>query len=209
LFIDEVGEIPKSVQAKLLRVLQEKTLVRVGGTSTLRSDFRLVAATNRDLAREVAAGRFREDLYYRINVVPLAIPPLRERKEDIPLLARTFLAKYASRYGRPQIGLTKKDEAKLMGYDWPGNVRELENVVERTVLLSAGEDLEFRLPEEEMSVAGNLFSDYPPLDEMQRRYIQRVLEKTGGRIGGVGGAAEILEMKRSTLNSRLKRLGLR
>ena len=209
LFIDEVGEIPKSVQAKLLRVLQEKTLVRVGGTSTLRSDFRLVAATNRDLAREVAAGRFREDLYYRINVVPLAIPPLRERKEDIPLLARTFLAKYASRYGRPQIGLTKKDEAKLMGYDWPGNVRELENVVERTVLLSAGEDLEFRLPEEEMSVSGNLFSDYPPLDEMQRRYIQRVLEKTGGRIGGVGGAAEILEMKRSTLNSRLKRLGLR
>jgi transcriptional regulator with GAF, ATPase, and Fis domain len=197
LFIDEVAEIPKSVQAKLLRALQEKTMVRVGGTSTLRSDFRLVAATNRDLAGEVAAGRFREDLYYRINVVPMAIPPLRERKEDIPLLARYLLAKYVSRYGRPEIELTKKDEAKLMGYDWPGNVRELENVVERTVLLSMGEGLEFRMPAEEMNISGNPFSDYPTLDEIQRRYIQQVLEKTGGKIGGSGGAAEILGMKRT------------
>ncbi len=209
LFIDEVGEIPKSVQAKLLRALQEKTLVRVGGTRTLRSDFRLVAATNRDLAAEVAAGRFREDLYYRINVVPLAIPSLRERKEDISLLARHFLAKYASRYGRPEIKLAKKDEAKLIGYDWPGNVRELENMVERTVLLSMGEELEFRLPEEEMNLSGGLFSDFPTLDEMQRRYIEQVLEKTGGKIGGPGGAAEILGMKRTTLNDRMKKLGLR
>ena len=125
------------------------------------------------------------------------------------MLARYFLARYASRYGRPEVELTKKDEATLMGYSWPGNVRELENVVERTVLLSIGEDLEFRLPEEEMNISGNLFSDYPAFDEMQRRYIQRVLEKTGGRIGGPGGAAEILEMKRSTLNSRMRRLGLR
>ena len=209
LFIDEVAEIPKSVQAKLLRALQEKTMVRVGGTSTLRSDFRLVAATNRDLAGEVAAGRFREDLYYRINVVPMAIPPLRERKEDIPLLARYLLAKYVSRYGRPEIELTKKDEAKLMGYDWPGNVRELENVVERTVLLSMGEGLEFRMPAEEMNISGNPFSDYPTLDEIQRRYIQQVLEKTGGKIGGPGGAAEILGMKRTTLNDRMRKLGLR
>jgi transcriptional regulator with GAF, ATPase, and Fis domain len=209
LFIDEVGEIPKSVQAKLLRALQEKTLVRVGGTRTLHSDFRLVAATNRDLAKEVAVGRFREDLYYRINVVPLAIPPLRERKEDIPLLAGHFLAKYALRYGRPEIELTKKDEAKLMEYDWPGNVRELMNVVERTVLLSMGEDLDFRLPAEEMNLSGNLFSDYPTLDEMQRRYILQVLEKTGGKIGGPGGAAEILGMKRTTLNDRIRKLGLR
>jgi transcriptional regulator with GAF, ATPase, and Fis domain len=209
LFIDEVGEVPKSVQAKLLRALQEKTLVRVGGTRTLRSDFRLVAATNRDLAREVAAGRFREDLYYRINVVPLTIPPLRDRKEDIPLLARYFLSKYVARYGRPEIELTKKDEAKLMGYHWPGNVRELENMVERTVLLSMGEELEFRLPEEDMNLSGGGFSDYPTLDEMQRRYIQQVLEKTGGKIGGPGGAAEILGMKRTTLNDRMKKLGLR
>jgi transcriptional regulator with GAF, ATPase, and Fis domain/tetratricopeptide (TPR) repeat protein len=209
LFIDEVGEIPKSVQAKLLRALQEKTLVRVGGTRTLHSDFRLVAATNRDLAAEVAAGRFREDLYYRINVVPLAIPPLRERKEDIPLLARYFLAKHASRCGRPQIELTTKDEEKLIGYDWPGNVRELENVVERTVLLSMGEELDFRLPAEDLNVGGNLFSDYPTLDEMQRRYIRQVLDKTNGKIGGPGGAAEILGMKRTTLNDRMRRLGLR
>ena len=209
LFIDEVGEIPKSVQAKLLRALQEKTLVRVGGTSTLHSDFRLLAATSRDLASEVAAGRFREDLYYRINVVPLTIPPLRERREDIALLASYFLAKYASRYNRPEIRLTKEDEAKLMVYDWPGNVRELENVVERTVLLSMGEGLEFRMPAEEMNISGNPFSDYPTLDEIQRRYIQQVLEKTGGKIGGPGGAAEILGMKRTTLNDRMRKLGIR
>ena len=157
----------------------------------------------------MAAGRFREDLYYRINVVPLTIPPLRERKEDIPLLARHFLAKYASRYGRPEMELSRKDEAKLNKYDWPGNVRELENVVERTVPLSMGVELEFRLPEEEMTVSGSLFSDYPTLDEMQRRYIQQVLEKTGGKIGGTGGAAEILGMKRTTLNDRMRKLGLR
>jgi transcriptional regulator with GAF, ATPase, and Fis domain/tetratricopeptide (TPR) repeat protein len=209
LFIDEVGEVPRAVQAKLLRALEEKTLMRVGGTRTLRSDFRLVAATNRDLAAEVAAGRFREDLFYRINVVPLTIPPLRERKDDIPLLARHFLAKYASRYGRPEIELSREDETKLRKYDWPGNVRELENVVERTVLLSMGEELEFRLPEEELNVSGNLFSDYPKLDEMQRRYIQQVLKKTGGKIGGPGGAAEILGVKRTTLNDRMRKLGLR
>ena len=119
------------------------------------------------------------------------------------------LAKYASRHGHPEIELMKKDEARLMGYDWPGNVRELENVVERTFLLSMGEELEFRLPAEEMTVSGNLFSDYPTLDEMQRRYIQQALEKTGGKIGGAGGAAEILGMKRTTLNARMRNLGLR
>jgi transcriptional regulator with GAF, ATPase, and Fis domain len=209
LFIDEVGEIPKSVQVKLLRTLQEKTFVRVGGTSTLTSDFRLVAATNRDLAEEVAAGRFREDLYYRINVLPFTIPPLRERKEDIPLLARYFLARYATRYSRPKLTLTEEDEAKLQAYDWPGNVRELENVMERTVLLSTGEELDFRLPVGGITVASD-FSDSPlTLDEVQCRHIQHVLDTTGGKIGGPGGAAEILGMKRTTLNKRLKKLGLR
>jgi formate hydrogenlyase transcriptional activator len=134
---------------------------------------------------------------------------LGERKEYIPFFARYFLAKHTSRYGRPEIELTKEDEAKLMGYDWPGNVRELENVVERTVLLSMGEDLEFRLPAEDLNVAGSLLSDYPTLDEMQRRYIQQVLEKTKGKIGGAGGTAEILGMKRTTLNDRMRKLGLR
>jgi transcriptional regulator with GAF, ATPase, and Fis domain len=209
LFIDEVGEIPKSVQVKLLRVLQEKTFVRVGRTSTLHSDFRLVVATNRDLAEEVAAGRFREDLYYRINVLPGTVPPLRERKEDIPLLAGHFLARFATRYNRPKLRLTEDDEAKLRAHDWPGNVRVLENVMERTVLLSTGEELDFRLPPGGISIASDLSVGPLTLDEVQRRHIQHVLDTTGGKIGGPGGAAEILGMKRTTLNKRLKKLGLR
>jgi len=209
LFIDEVGEIPKSVQVKLLRAIQEKTFVRLGGTSTVHSDFRLVAATNRDLAEEVAAGRFREDLYYRINVVPFTVPPLRERKEDIPLLAAYFLARYAAHYCKPEITLTKEDEARLKAYDWPGNVRELENMMERTVLLSQGEELDFRFPAEGVNASGSLFSGSPTLDQMQRRYIKHVLEKTGGKVSGPGGAAEILGMKRTTLDKRIRKLGLR
>jgi transcriptional regulator with GAF, ATPase, and Fis domain len=209
LFIDEVGEIPKSVQVKLLRTLQEKSFVRVGGTSPQNSDFRLVAATNRDLAEEVAAGRFREDLYYRINVLPFTIPPLRERKKDIPLLARYFLARYATQYNRPKLTLTEEDEAKLMAYEWPGNVRELENVMERTVLLSKGEELDFLLPAGGETDPGSLFTGTPTLDEMQRRYILHVLDTTGGKVGGSEGAAEVLGMKRSTLNNRMKKLGLR
>jgi transcriptional regulator with GAF, ATPase, and Fis domain len=168
-----------------------------------------VVATNRDLAEEVAAGRFREDLYYRINVLPFTIPPLRERKKDIPLLARHFLVRYATRYSRPKLTLAEEDEAKLMAYDWPGNVRELENVMERTVLLSTGEDLDFRLPADGRSVSGSLFSGYPTLNEVQRRYIEIVLESVGGKISGPGGAAEILGMKRSTLDNRMRKLGLR
>jgi transcriptional regulator with GAF, ATPase, and Fis domain/predicted negative regulator of RcsB-dependent stress response len=209
LFIDEVGEIPKAVQVKLLRTLQEKTFVRVGGTRTLHSDFRLVAATNRDLAEEVAAGRFREDLYYRINVLPFTIPPLRERKGDIPLLARHFLARYATRYSQSKFTLKEKDEAELKAYDWPGNVRELEHVMERTVLLSTGEDLDFRLPAGGRNVLASVFSGFPTLDEVQRRYIENVLESVGGKISGPGGAAEILGMKRSTLDNRMRKLGLR
>jgi transcriptional regulator with GAF, ATPase, and Fis domain/tetratricopeptide (TPR) repeat protein len=209
LFIDEVGEIPKSVQVKLLRTLQEKSFVRVGGTSPQNSDFRLVAATNRDLAEEVAAGRFREDLYYRINVLPFTIPPLRERKKDIPLLARYFLARYATQYNRPKLTLREEDEAKLMAYEWPGNVRELENVMERTVLLSKGEELDFLLPAGGETDPGSLFIGTPTLDEMQRRYILHVLDTTGGKVGGSEGAAEVLGMKRSTLNNRMKKLGLR
>ena len=197
------------LQVKLLRTLQEKSFIRVGGTSTLHSDFRLVVATNRDLAEEVAAGRFREDLYYRINVLPFTVPPLRERKEDVPLLARHFLGRYATRYSRPKLRLTEEDEAKLKAYDWPGNVRELENVMERTVLLSTGEELDFRLPAGGMNVPGDLLSGSLTLDEVQRRHIQHVLDTTGGKIGGPGGAAEILGMKRTTLNKRLKKLGLR
>jgi len=203
-----VGEIPKSIQVKLLRVLQEKTITRVGGNRMLRSDFRLIAATNRDLAEEVVAGRFREDLYYRLNVVPLTIPPLRERKNDIPLLARHFLSRYATKHNRQELALSPEDETKLMAYEWRGNVRELENLIERTVLFSTGNRLDLDLPLERKAIPWDLFSDYPTLDEIQRRYIHHVLDKTGGKIDGPDGAAEILGMKRTSLYYRMKKLGV-
>lgn len=209
LFIDEVGEIPKSVQVKLLRALEYKSLVRIGGTQTLYSDFRLLAATNRDLAEEVAVGRFREDLYYRINVVPINIPPLRERIDDIPLFSRHFLALYASKNGRPVYELTSQDEARLREYSWPGNVRELQNVIERTVLLADGEGLKLNLPIQTKRSSGSLFGDQLSLDELQRRYIRYVLDKTNGKISGPQGAASLLGMKRTSLYNRMKKLGVR
>jgi transcriptional regulator with GAF, ATPase, and Fis domain/tetratricopeptide (TPR) repeat protein len=209
LFIDEVGEIPKSTQVKLLRVLQEKTLVRVGGTQTISSDFRLVAATNRDLAEEVAAGRFREDLFYRLNVVPIVLPPLRERIEDVLSLAQHFLSRYAAKYNRPELGLTEDDEARLRAYNWPGNVRELKNVIERAVILSSGERLMLDLPVKRIAHANNPFADLPTLDEIQRRYITFVLDKAQGQMGGPRGAAQLLGMRRSSLYSRMKKLGIR
>lgn len=208
LFFDEVGDVPKSIQIKLLRVLQEKTLVRVGGTQTISSDFRLVAATNRDLAEEVAAGRFREDLFYRLNVVPIVLPPLRERVEDVSLLAEHFLTRYVGKHSRPQLRLTPDEEARLKAYHWPGNVRELQNVIERAVLLSDGDRLMLDIPASKRPFSNSPFADFPALDELQRRYILFVLEKTEGRIGGPGGAAEILGMKRSSLYSRMKRFGI-
>ena len=208
LFIDEVGEIPKSVQVKLLRALQEKTVVRVGGTQTISCDFRLVAATNRDLAEEVSAGRFREDLYYRLNVVPLTLPPLRERKEDILLLAKYYLDRYSSKYNRAAARLMPEDEKGLLAYEWPGNVRELKNVMERAVLLSNDDCLDLQLTTGKKITPNSISADIPTLDEMQRRYIRQVLEITGGKIGGIGGAAKILGMKRTTLNTRMKKLGI-
>lgn len=208
LFIDEVSEIPPLIQVKLLRVLQEKTFTRVGGTKTIRSDFRLLAATNRELHREVAAGRFRKDLYYRLNVVELTLPPLRGRKKDIGFLARHFLSLYARKYNRGELSLTKKNESLLTGYRWPGNVRELQNVMERAVLLSTGNRLMLNLSVwPGKADHEKRFADLPTMDEMQWRYIQYVVEKTGGKIGGRGGAAEILGMKRTTLQARMQKLG--
>ncbi len=208
LFLDEVAELPLSLQSKLLRVLEERAFVRIGGTRVLSSDFRLVTATNRDLAEEVAAGRFREDLYYRLNVVPLTLPPLRDRIEDLPILARHFLRLYVRRFGRSELELTRADEARLAGHRWPGNVRELRNVMERAALLSVGDSVEMNLPADSKSPSSHPFADDPSMDEIQRRYIQHVLEKTGGRVSGPGGAAERLGMHRATLYHRMKKLGL-
>lgn len=209
LFVDEVGEIPTPIQPKLLRAIQEKTFYRVGGTQERKSDFRLVAATNRNLATEVAAGRFREDLYYRIGVIELEVPPLRERPEDVIVLANQFLTYYATKYNRPWLKLSRAYEHWLTTYQWPGNVRELKNVMERSVVMSTAHSLELDLPGELADRADHPFADHPTLEEVQRRYITYILEKTGGRISGPEGAAEILGMKRSTLNARMRKLGLR
>lgn len=208
LFLDEIGEIPQSVQVKLLRVLQEKTFTRLGGRNLIESDFRIVAATNRDLAHEVAAGNFREDLYYRLNVVELLIPPLRERGEDIVLLANFFLERFSRKYRKQNLTLSSDDIKLITDYHWPGNIRELSNFMERAVILSTGFDLELPKIQRKQDPINSMFSKLPTMDEAQRRYIQYVLQKTGGRIGGPGGAAEILGMKRTTLNWRMKKLGV-
>jgi transcriptional regulator with GAF, ATPase, and Fis domain len=194
---------------KLLRVLQEKSFSRVGGTRTLVSDFRLIAATNRDLATDVAVGRFRQDLYYRLNVIPLVLPPLRERGEDVIILTKEFLSQYARKYHRVLPKLTDDDISALMAYPWPGNVRELKNVMERTAILSSGESLQLNLPASPDAASNLSFTDTPDMDEFQRRYIRHVLNLTGGRVAGHGGAAEVLGMKRTTLQARMRRLGIK
>ena len=211
LFIDEVGEIPMSIQVKLLRALQEKTMIRVGGTKTLTTNFRLIAATNRNLAAEVEAGRFREDLYYRLNVIPIVLPPLRDRGDDVLVLAQTFIDRFRGKYNRPVLQITRETETLLTTYDWPGNVRELENIIERSVLLSSGPTLALSLPATRKNVSGgdHPFEDLPSMEEMQRRYIAFVLRKTNGKIAGDNGAAALLGMKRTSLYNRMNKLGMR
>ena len=209
LFLDEIGELPLQIQTKLLRILQEKTFARVGGTRKLKSDFRLIAATNRDLANEVAEGRFREDLYYRLNVVPLILPPLRKRENDAALLAQFFIKRYCKKYGYQDLKLAPYDRTAILKYSWPGNVRELENVIERAVILSKGDALEINLPVDKPSTSTDPFSSNPTLDEIQRQYIQYVIDQTNGKISGPGGATEILGMKRTSLYSRMKTLGMK
>jgi len=208
LFLDEVGELSLSAQVKLLRALQEKEFNRVGGTRTIRSNFRLIAATNRELQKEVAEGRFREDLYYRLNVIPIHLPPLRERQADITLLAEYFIGYCAKKYNRQSLKLTGEQEKMLGTYKWPGNVRELQNIIERSVLLSTENRLDLALPVDLQKHSPNPFEDLPTLGDVQRRYIEFVIKKTGGQIGGPEGAAAILGMNRTSLYSRLRQLKL-
>jgi len=209
LFLDEIGELPPQVQIKLLKTLEEKTFVRIGGGKIIRSDFRLIVATNRNLKEEVAAGRFREDLFYRLSVFPITMPPLRERGEDILELARHFITQYAKRYGRQSVILSPGDTTKLLKYAWPGNVRELQNVIERAIIVSGSGELQLGLSlTEPQKKSADLFDDKPTLDEMQRRYIKHILEVTNNRISGPAGAAEILGMKRTSLYSRMRTLGI-
>jgi len=209
LFIDEIGELPLNAQAKLLRALETRKFSRVGGIQTLNSNFRLIAATHRNLEKEVLAGRFRQDLFYRLNVISCILPPLRERGQDIILIATHFLKKYCSQYGFSEMKFNAADETGMSIYSWPGNVRELKNVIERSVILSHGSTPAIDLPSASKVKDEELFDDLPEMDEMQRRYIQKVLNTTNGCIKGPNGAATILGMKRSTLYSRMYKLGMR
>jgi formate hydrogenlyase transcriptional activator len=205
LFLDEVGDIPLELQPKLLRVLQEKEFERLGGTRTILVDVRLVAATNRNLAQMVEEGLFRRDLYYRLNVFPILIPPLRERSEDIPLLVGYFVQKYARQMDRRIETVSAEEMEALTRYYWPGNVRELENLIERAVILSPGPEL--RVPVAELKQS----SEAPlnlSLQAAEREHIVRVLRETKGVVGGPRGAATRLGLKRTTLQSKMRKLGI-
>jgi transcriptional regulator with GAF, ATPase, and Fis domain len=213
LFLDEVGEIPIELQSKLLRVLQEGEFERVGDETTRRVNVRVVAATNRDLRQEAEAGRFRLDLFYRLGVFPIEVPPLRERSEDIPELAAYFVRNACARFHVPEPRLTERELERARQYDWPGNVRELQNVVERAVILAPGGSLTFDLPKPKVAAAAAPApaAEVIPDAELRRRERDNVLaalQKSGFRVSGEGGAAELLGLNPGTLASRLKSLGI-
>ena len=204
LFLDEIGEIPLELQPKLLRVLQEQEFDRLGGTRTIRVDVRIVAATNRNLEQMVEQGKFRSDLYYRLNVFPVTIPPLRERRQDIPLLIRFFTDKHAKKMNRAIEEIPSSALDELTMYDWPGNIRELQNLVERSVILSPGPVLQIAAPDS-LPVSD---SDTLRKDVGERERIIEALRLSGGKIGGGAGAAVRLGLKRTTLQSRIKKLNI-
>ncbi len=234
IFLDEIGEVPLELQSKLLRVLQEKSYERVGEDRTRRADVRIIAATNRDLKLEVAEGRFREDLYYRLNVFPVQVTPLRERREDIPLLAQHFVTFSVKAMGSAKPRLTRAGIIQLQNYDWPGNIRELRNVIERAVILARGRTLEFDLPAHQTGsgnassnravsengmrerfeqdgrhAENNGFLTETEMQQFERNNLAAALEKANWKIKGRDGAAELLGVKPATLVSRIKKSGLK
>ena len=206
LFLDEIGDLPPELQVKLLRVIEEGTFERLGSTKPLHVDVRLIAATNRDVAREVEGGRFRNDLFYRLNVFPIVIPPLRERSEDIPLMVWSFVTELQTKMGKRIDNIPRKTMDALQSYGWPGNGRELRNVIERAMIVSRGRTLDVSLPE----TAGVASSREAVLNlhDMERSHIVEVLKRTSWRVTGKGGAAEILGLKGTTLQSKMKKLGI-
>jgi formate hydrogenlyase transcriptional activator len=204
LFLDEIGEIALALQPKLLRVLQDQEFERLGGNQTLRVNFRLIAATNRNLTEEVERNLFRSDLFYRLNVFPIHILPLRERRQDIPLLAMHFARKCAARLNRRITSIPRLTMDGLMQWDWPGNIRELENVIERSVILTSGAVL--AVPLAELRAANTTRHDAETLDAAERRHIIEALRQSQGRISGQNGAAARLGLKRTTLQSKLKQM---
>jgi two-component system response regulator HydG len=213
IFLDEIGELPLDSQVKLLRVLQEKEIERLGGNKTIKINVRIVAATNRCLEKEVAEGRFRLDLYYRLNVFPIQLPTLRERKEDIEVLAKYFLKKYATSSHKNVVTIGQSAFDQLMQYDWPGNIRELEHLIERNVLLAKTNQIEkFDLPIKS-SNAANTFEvntgRIKSMEEMEKEHIMNALQCCEGKVSGIGGAAELLKMQAQTLYSKMKKLGIK
>lgn len=207
IFLDEIGELPPELQAKMLRVIEEGKFERLGSTKSLHVDVRVIAATNRDLAGEVERGRFRNDLFYRLNVFPIVIPSLRERREDIPLLVWAFITEFQKKMGKRIDNIPKKTMDALQSYEWPGNGRELRNIIERAMIVSSGRTLEVSLPETgdgAPSEEGGL-----NLEDVERRHIISVLKRTSWQVTGKGGAAEILGLKGTTLQSKMKKLGIK
>jgi formate hydrogenlyase transcriptional activator len=205
MFLDEVGEIPLELQTKLLRVLQEREFERLGSSRTIRTDARLVAATNRDLAAMVEERTFRADLYYRLNVFPITVPPLRDRREDIPLLVRYFVQQNARRMNRRITSIPAETMEALARYHWPGNIRELANFIERAVILSSGAALHAPVRELKRASGGG---GVVTLAAAEREAIERSLRESGGKVGGADGAAARLGMKRTTLQAKMRKLGM-
>jgi formate hydrogenlyase transcriptional activator len=205
LFLDEIGELPLELQSKLLRVLEEGSFERLGSTKTLKVDVRIIATTNRDLEQEVKDGKFRKDLFYRLSVFPIVIPPLRERPGDIPFMAWAFVKEFEKRMGKEIETISGKSMEALKSHSWPGNVRELRNVIEHAMILSKSKTLVVPAAKVRSAEADITLN----LEAIERRHIVAVLERVGWRVSGKGGAAEILGLKRSTLNSKMKKLGIR
>ncbi len=210
IFLDEIGELPLEIQAKLLRVLQEKEFERIGGKSTIHADVRIVAATNRNLEREVAQGKFRSDLFFRLNVFPITVPPLRDRTDDIPILVKHFISIYSKRIGKEVKSIRKNDMEMLMAYNWPGNIRELEHVIERAIIISEGANLSL-----ENLLGGNNkkveedFESFKTLVEIEMEHIMNALKLTNGKVTGEKSAAQLLGINGKTLGSRMRKLGIK
>jgi transcriptional regulator with GAF, ATPase, and Fis domain len=212
IFLDEIGELPMDLQPKLLRVLQEKEIERVGGKGPFACDVRVIAATNRNLEKEVAAGNFRRDLFYRLNVFPINLPPLRERKEDLIPLAAFFLQKIAKKLGKRLTGLSVASVQQMHDYNWPGNIRELEHLLERASIMSTTPEVSFVEPLVGNSTAVSSV-DYPvlevkPYDQAERDNILAALKRSNYRIRGKGGAAELLNIKPTTLEAKMVRMNI-
>ena len=210
IFLDEIGELPLEIQAKLLRVLQEKEFERLGGKTTIFSDVRIIAATNRNLEKEVEHGKFRADLFFRLNVFPIVVPPLRERKEDIPILVKAFVDKYSKKVGRETKSIKRNDLEMLVKYNWPGNIRELEHFIERAIIISEGSTLNF-----EKLLDGNLQNEehnwktFKTLVEIEKEHIISALKIANGKITGDKSAAQLLGINGKTLGSKMKKFGIK